>query len=541
MSRSNKTCQRAHFLLDLSKDWNIGAKCWTLIRIKLGFPDPIAIEITDAALLKAYYGRGCVMCDKSPSTRKVHWQLGAKRICNSCISEHTTINSRLARSGIDSSCYSFLPKIPYHKTVGWGGIIYRIWKTSVLSTPPTDEEAVALKDRTDKKRFFLYAMESFEEENSQMRQDLRSIREQAIVEFLAREMPDLDPFELSSFRAACDLTAPFDSKSAKRLLNRIKKELVEREKEEAISHLRDIFTATIVEILSGDGYQTSEWRHLSIYQETLFTVFEEPFPSSTDLIAALKKQVDINRAAKRKEEAIKMIQKRTKSKVVLFLRSCGYVQSDINVEMESGSSCFLIRAITKEPDNVALAELQTKIRVSLEGKKQARLAYEKAKSIREFVKVRIKEFHAAISPSLPYTDEDWILHRNGEGFEEMPTDIELEELYEKIQRLAAQRHRKRLADELSSTFRTEADAKIKARLTESNFPDLFYPSPTLKAAITDTQVETIVEKAILAHNYFLAHTKLKTIPVFEALNISLDFLKLVDPKGTLYLTDLKAI
>ena len=54
----DQTCQRAHFLLDPRT--GIGAKCWTLIRIKLGFPDPIAIEITDAALLKAYYGRGDV-------------------------------------------------------------------------------------------------------------------------------------------------------------------------------------------------------------------------------------------------------------------------------------------------------------------------------------------------------------------------------------------------------------------------------------------------------------------------------------------------
>jgi hypothetical protein len=104
-----QTCRRLRYICDPRT--TTGKRIWQCIRKQEGWPDPNVIGISDFSFCKAYYSRGCHLCDKHPRIRNVRWEYGTLKLCNECFSRVTIPEYKLKQMEIDWGRYGHLPSI----------------------------------------------------------------------------------------------------------------------------------------------------------------------------------------------------------------------------------------------------------------------------------------------------------------------------------------------------------------------------------------------------------------------------------------------
>ena len=159
-----------------------GKRTWKLMRIKLLYPNPALINKTDYEFFKIMFSSGCFYCKSRPLTRKVFWEFGGKRVCQSCQQVHFLKGYR--------SKYPFLMST----FVSWRQVYYL---KSDIPTLELSEDQVEVLTRKNLKTFqFMEEMQKVEADRVLERRRIddqrRESRVEEIVEFLNNRVVDLD-------------------------------------------------------------------------------------------------------------------------------------------------------------------------------------------------------------------------------------------------------------------------------------------------------------------------------------------------------------
>jgi hypothetical protein len=206
------------------------------LRERFGYPDPIAVQLTDYQFFKRYYERGCSLCENAPLTRKVYWRFHCFRLCSSCY-HHNLIRDYLIDSNIDRKQYQYLPYIPvsgFNPRASYRNrdFHYKLyWENDILDHYPTEDEIEEMKARRNNIHEFERKLDHAIDiiNNQRIQEEILFSQKKAtqVLDFLQTNFPGFTLDELRrlpSYKSALNSKVPFTNKGmATRLKNRAKK------------------------------------------------------------------------------------------------------------------------------------------------------------------------------------------------------------------------------------------------------------------------------------------------------------------------------
>lgn len=200
-------------------DGTEGRHIWKMLRKRLGWPDPVAIGMTDFQFLKCRYGRGCNFCLNAPRVHTPKWEFRGLRMCKSCLSEQTVRHYYLSSEKLDRC--RVIPFVEIRGRSWWTPWAYRIYlKDSIPEHPFSAEDEARLTTCLEALTGFINAVKcnerSLAEEKRARIVKIVEKRRKDVDEYMKSHFPEIDPEIYKFIQTRTDAlyrTSPFGKRS----------------------------------------------------------------------------------------------------------------------------------------------------------------------------------------------------------------------------------------------------------------------------------------------------------------------------------------